>query len=317
MDLLQHIKSRNEFIKKADDVDKEINELTKFIQKNEEPEPGPYLIFYHSGFSSQRVKELRIIVERLYNNRIELLKSDMIRDVARPKDWPSGVPFPEEFEEITKQGAEIDSQIVLDFQSMLLFSGIALDDWAHMAAYALGTSNPANCSFDKIAKDDGNGEFSELWKAHMKDILWLDAFLRLYRNKMVVHRERPWQIAHTHSIYRLDWQFWTPIAHGWVTEDKQLEIKLMLNELAKKVDRPLRENIHELVLDILHNIAALNKEDRRKVYAAAEEIGFATPTFQQFAHNIVDFFGSSTKTLMSLVKENPGRVNLGKPPEAG
>jgi hypothetical protein len=73
-------------------------------------------------------------------------------------------------------------------------------------------------------------------------------------------------------------------------------------------------HIHELIHKLLHNCATFDKENRKKVYKAAEELGFSTPSFQEFAHRLADFLDTATITLTELASANPNRINLGNPP---
>jgi hypothetical protein len=198
MNVLEHIRSRDDALRTVDDAVEQLKELSRTVRELTSPPPGPYLLFHSLTGALVKTREIGIILERLYNNRLELLKSDYIEHEARPKNWPAGTPYPQEFQELSKRVADVDNQMVLDFQTLLLFAGIALDDWANTAAKVCGSKKRA-VSYGQLAKCCGTGELGNVWTAHTADILWLDAFVRLFRNKMLVHREQPWQIGHTRA----------------------------------------------------------------------------------------------------------------------
>ncbi|MBY3269639.1 hypothetical protein HFN88_20080 [Rhizobium laguerreae] len=47
-------------------------------------------------------------------------------------------------------------------------------------------------------------------------------------------------------------------------------------------------------------------------YDIAEEFGFHTPSFQEFAHQLVDFLIAATETLHTSIRSNGGVVKLGR-----
>ncbi len=278
------------------------------------PSPGPYQLFNQSTSLLKRVKEIKLIVTRLYDARVALLKSDFLENLARPADLPSQQPYPTELREILFVGYEFDGVIVLDFQNLLLFTGIALDDWAHVAAHIVGAHRPERKGFDEIVKANGVGPFAHIWGRHRDEMLWLDAFPRLYLNKMIVHRERPWQISHSHSVLGLDWKLSTPMSSGWISEARVEKLRGKLQDIALRSDIVTPEGIHSEVFSLLQYIAKLEREDRKSLCDIALETGFDTLNFQEIACRLSAFLKQGTQTLTQLAIDNPGAVDLGKPP---
>lgn len=312
MNVLQHITSRNDALQRFDAAVERLKELSRTILELRSPEPGPYLLFHGLTGALVKTREIRIIVERLYNNRLELLKSDYIEHEARPQNWPPGTPYPQEFQELTRRVSEINQQMTLDFQSLLLFAGIALDDWANSVSKVYGASK-RSVSFGQLAKSNGAEEWSNIWNLHSRGIVWLDAFVRLFRNKMLVHREKPWQIGTNRGTYGLDWSFWVPIAPGWHSEAEERRVRDELNEIAAMYGAPGSERIQEVIFDLLHRSAEMDYSTRRKVHKAAESFGFMTPTFQRFAHEFSDFIEAATATVIKAAQSDPARIQLGYP----
>lgn len=312
MDLIKHIASRNETAATATKVVEALQTLTKSIVELRKPKPGPYLLFHHAGSVVERSRQLSLLLARLHNNRVELLKNDIIEDVTRPKDWPGGVPYPKEYQEIILKSQELDNEIVLDFQTMIIFGGMLLDEWAHLAAYVFSAPKPDKFTFDILVKSDGDPPFHTLWKVARDDILWLDAIPRLFRNKFIVHKELPWQSGHTRSMYLLDWSFWVPIAAGWLTDKETRNYKIQIADILKKKKiSGYSDNLHEFVFAALDNIAQFDRDDRVKISKIAMNVGFGTPSFQRFGKRMFEFILLGTNHLIESAKQNPATLNLG------
>lgn len=310
MDLLGHIASRNSFLEKMRSVDDSLMVLSKSVSEKIAPPTGPYLLFHHISSLLQRSRELKLLIERLYNNRIELLRQDTIVELAMPTTIPGMVPFPNEYQELVQLSTKIDEQIRLDFQTMLIFTGIALDEWAHVAAYISGGENPKKSDFRKFLKDDKSSPFDQ----HSATMLWLDAFSRLYRNKMIVHREEPWQISHSRNTHLLDWQFWTPISPGWLNADQIKEYEEQINQFLNAKGLASRPIIQQSIYELLTRLFLFTETERKTIYDLAETLGFETPTFQTYAHQLADFLTGSLHTLLEVAQMNPEKINIGVSP---
>ncbi|NEH55623.1 hypothetical protein GR198_07715 [Rhizobium leguminosarum] len=307
MDLLKHLQSRDDFSEKMSRAETNIKTTTELLQEVFGPLRGSYLLFNQNAHALQRCREIAIIVERLYDTRVLLLKADLTLDLVRPQAQHA----PLTYGELHTEAQSLSDRIALDFQTLLIFTGMLLDVWAQVAGHILGVPRPSKSSFIHIAKDDGQGPFATLWQSHKQSILWLDALPRLYRNKMIVHRERPWQMSNTRTLVFLDWSFWTPITSGWVTPEEGKAALEKLVALATSIGLKSEGTIHEVVIQLLRNGHQLTKEQRKEAYDIAEEFGFHTPSFQEFAHQLMDFLIAATETLHTSIRSNSGAVNLG------
>ena len=313
MDLLQHIVSRNETVELGQRVVELLQTLTTTTSSLRSPQPGPALLYSHASGALERTKQLSMLLKRLYGNRLELLRYDGIEHLTHPENWPPGKSYPIEFTEIYNESSSIDEETVMDFQSLFIFGGMLLDEWALLASYVLGAHKPHKCTFDVLAKSEGKSPYSELWNLYRDEILWLDAIPRQFRNKMIMHRELLWQTGHTRSHQFLDWSFWVPIAPGWLTDEEQLQhinkITLLLKKV--KVEAP-PSNIHSLAFAALDNIALFNIEDRKLISEIAMNVGFATPSFQVFGKKIFAFVISGTNYLVEKASLQPENINFGR-----
>ena len=324
MNLREHIASRDDYISKMEKAEQAVGSLGAAIVERLKPEAGANLFMYYQMFVVQRLNELRQIGERLYNNRIELLKNDLINRLMDDDDegtpsWFEGETrvikreISKEQKEIIKNGKEIDDKIVLDFQSLLLFTTIALDDWSRLAACILGVKRPDECDFVRLIKNEDKGALAEIWEKHKQSIVWMDAFPRLYRNQIITHRSKPWQTSHSRSLQLLNWNFGMMTASDWLDEEQTKQELNKLKELAALKDIKVSANIYQIIAELLRECANFTKEERKGLFDIAKEIGYETPSFQEYCHKLADFMYEVSQSLMEKIISNPEKIILGNP----
>jgi hypothetical protein len=69
--------------------------------------------------------------------------------------------------------------------------------------------------------------------------------------------------------------------------------------------------VQQAILLLLRNIWKFDKTQRQYIYSAAQEFGFQTPSFQEFAHRLADFLLAATETLKTQIRHDPATVKLG------
>ena len=276
------------------------------------PKPGPHRFFHYSADVLTRIREVSLLFERLYDTRLQLFRADTALHNDLPRDWPGGVPYPEAIQTLMKETSKLELDMSVDFQSMLIFSAMMLDEIAQMAAHVVGRKNPYRIGFDELAKTDGKAPFDVLWLEFRTDILWLDAIPRLFRNKMMVHREQPWQVGTTRSVFGFDWSFWIPVAASWYTPEEQetflAELRALLAKAGLQLTTP---HLHDAVFLGLNNIAMFEAEDRAVLRGYGATLGFATPTFQVFGKRLFAFTTAFMNALAVQVDAHPERVDVG------
>ena len=95
----------------ADGITQASQHLSKTVLDLLKPEPGPYALFAHLAQLHKRLKQIKIITERLYDGRYQLLKSSIVQDIYRPRNWPPGVPYPHEYNEIGREHSLLDENL--------------------------------------------------------------------------------------------------------------------------------------------------------------------------------------------------------------
>ncbi|GGF74366.1 hypothetical protein GCM10007301_37730 [Azorhizobium oxalatiphilum] len=313
VDLVAHCQNWEDLLTQQSQAEQAVQTLSKYLIDTRQPPPGPYRLFHYFSDVIVRIRELNVLFERIYRSRERLLEADAVLHSQMPTTWPGGTRYPPAIADLITKTDRLNLELSLDFQSMLIFSGMLLDEVAQICGHILAKPTPYRTTFDALAKSDGAAPFDTLWEKFRDDILWLDAVPRLFRNKMMVHRERPWQVGTNRSVYRLDWTFWVPIAAGWLSSDEQQVFMEEVQSILLKAGlRLMGATVHEAVYQGLDNISKFERDDRRALTKIAAEVGFATPSFQVFGPRIYGFITRFMAELEGIVRSNPQAVDLGK-----
>lgn len=315
--------SKKELDDLADRAEKNIKELNKVVLEGLRPPAGPYAFFNHNSHALHRLEDCRKILNRLYRQRYLLVELAVKRDRIEPKDWPAGTPYPDNVQQAMKQEHKINGLTQLDMESFYIFGGILLDQWAIQAMCVANLSLRRKHPFIELLNffEDGNNSLlDEIWDKLKKEMLWLHYQLRFYRNRFIVHANRPWQRGTTRSVYGEDYNLHTPTPPGWI-DDKKIdeEIKTLIHLAPDRIQN-VRDDYWEknrpgaLIERIFDNIGNIErKEDREKVARIFAQKGGSTPTFQVLAKNLLFFITESMAILYDLAKSNLNNINLGRP----
>ena len=292
------------------------------------PPAGAYAFFHHSGHALARLGDCRKIISRLYRQRQLLVELAIERQKIEPANWPAGTAYPQEVQEIMKKDGEISGYMQLDFESFYIFGGILLDQWA-LQVIAIGNlpikkknKQDLNPFTDLIVFYEGGYKsiVDRIWKINKDKLLWLHYQMRFYRNRFIIHANRPWQRGSTCSIYGEDYSLHTPTPPGWTDDEKLNEqIKGMIQFAPDYIQKAPddyweKERPGALIERIFDNIGKVeNKEDRRRIADIFGEKGGSTPTFQILAKNLFEFIAESTSILCEIARDNLANIDLGKP----
>jgi hypothetical protein len=284
--------------------------------------PGAYAFFNHNAHVLSALQDCWRIYDRLCSGREQL--TDLANQEHRltPNDWPAGTTYPEEVQAIMRQSGDITEHMKLDMESLYIFGGILLDQWA-MQAIAVGNIPcPKQHPFRELVDyldQNPNGKLEPVWIAARDDMLWLYYQLRLYRNRFIVHANRPWQRGTTRSVYGDDFNLFTPTPPGWL-DDKAVDAEIMsLLQLAPERIRNASHDYWEKtrpgrLLEVLFdNITQYPKEDREKISRLFGQKGGSTPNFQVLAGRIFRFVARATPLLTKVAQANLQSIDIGRP----
>lgn len=310
-----------------DKAEKNLHALSKTILDGLKPPAGPYGFFHHSAHSLERLQDCHRIIKRLFAGRGRITELARQQNVIMPKDWPAGKPYPEEVQKVMRQEDEINAYMKQDLETFYMFGGILLDQLSLQAIAIANLSLPKKYPFVELVGFFESGQTSILdpiWKKLKEQILWLHYQLRFYRNRFVVHANRPWQRGTTRSVYGDDFNLFTPTPPGWLDDEKlNEEIKKLLHLAPDHIknaraDYWEKERPRALIERIFNNIGNISdKQDREKIASIYGQVGGSTPTFQIIATKLFELVELATELLDNIAKANLQTINLGKPHRSG
>lgn len=310
--------------KLASEAEEALKEWSKTVLDGLKPEPGPYAFFSHNAHALERVRDMHRVLERLYEERIRLRVLDEQEYAIMPRDWPGGVPFPPEIQEIMKENHKLNEHVKMDFESLYMFANILLDQWSLCVAYAAGLPHPEKFNFlgivQTLEEPEYNGTLKALWGQSAGEMLWLNGQIRFYRNRFVVHADRPWQRGNTRSTFGYEYALFIPSPPGWLNDE---EITVQIRELLPLAPQWLREarddywekaNPRALLTRLLDHIGEIeDRGDRETVLRLVGQYGTTTPTFQVIGERVLRFVKDGSNIVSKITMEHLDQVNLGNP----
>lgn len=187
----------------------------------------------------ERLQDCQRVLKRLFAGRAKLTELAKQQNAVMPKDWPAGKPCPKEVQKVMKQEHEVNAYMKQDLETLYMFGGILLDQLSLQAIAIANLNLPKKHPFVELVNFFESGQTSILdpiWKQLQEKILCLHYQLRFYRNRFVVHANRPWQRGTTRSVYGDDFNLFIPTPPGWLDDEK-------LNEEIKKLIHIAPEHI--------------------------------------------------------------------------
>jgi hypothetical protein len=297
--------------------------LSKTLLGGKKPTPGPYAFFHQSSNSIEKLRTCQLILERLFRNRRRLTQLAVRERALLPEDWPAGIPFPAELQKVMAENHKCSEYMRLDFESLFMFAVILLEQWS-LQAIIIGTLDlPGKHPFDELVRtlESGNGEaLQALWDNQREGMLWLYYQVKHYRNKFIVHANRPWQRGATSAVYGDDFKLWTPTPPGWIDDDAvNAEIRELMPFAPEALQRAPDDYCEKarpraLIERIFGNIGNVPKrEDRERIAEVFAVVGGSTPSFQAIAEKLFRFLSEGTAILTHIAESRLSEIDLGAP----
>jgi len=316
-----------------EEIEKTLEAAATYLMREQQPildalkpTAGPYALFYHLGDAGARAQEVRIIVRRLLAGRERLSALNEEIDARTPKDWPGGVPYPEDVSRLMWQQHGETLGMRLDFESLFHFGSVLLDQWAYAVAYLSGVKDPHEFEFhDLVCRLDPQKDcppaLQPVRDQLLREARWLDFWMRSYRNKFVVHVDRPVQRGMVSSVIGSDFKLFTPSAIGWEDAGKlDAEIMALLPlapEWLQRTEPSYWERARPAALleRVVENVGSIDSQAvRERIVDLARRKGIGTPTFQVIASVLADFVNRGSRLVRDAALANPSLINLGPPP---
>lgn len=308
----------------ADSADKArsaLAALSKTVLDGLSPPAGAYAFFNHNGYAISRVEDCKLILYRLCRGRVLLSHFAKMADAAKPAGHPAGERFPDEMQQILKEQNWHTSLMKLDLESLYVFGTALLDLWALQAIATQALPVKVLHPFVELTHhlEDNPQALCGLWPQMKTEMLWLHFQLRFYRNKFVVHANRPWQRGTTRSTYGHDFNLHTPSPPGWLDDERlDQEIRALIgfapDHIQKAPDDYWERSPGALIEGIFNNIGNVSsREDRERIARVFAKKGGSTPSYEILGKRLLDFVAAGSGHLAQCVESNLACVDLGKP----
>ncbi len=301
------------------DAEAALHRLSKTVLEGLKPPAGPYGFFHHSGHALARLGDCRKILGRLYRGRERLNELAALTSATRRAEWPRGTPYPEEVQKALREQHSLTGLMQLDLESLYVFGGVLLDQVALQAMCIEPAAWKKKHPFVELLLEFEAGRtkiLNDLWTDCRGHMLWLHYNMRFYRNRFVVHSNRPWQRGTTMPVVGEDFNLFTPTPPGWLDDDAlDQEIMTLLPFAPKNVrrrgDRVSAATVMEAVFSNIENVD--RAADREHIASLLGKKGGSTPTFQVLAERLGLFVRDGARVLHRLASANLGNIDLGRP----
>ena len=295
--------------------------LSKTVLDGLRPPAGAYAFFNHNSYAISRVEDCKLILYRLCRGRVLLSHFTKLADAARPAGHPAGVPFPDEMRRNLREEDWHTSLMKLDLESLYVFGTALLDSWALQAIATQTLPLKGLHPFVELTHylEDNPQALCGLWPQMKSEMLWLHFQLRFYRNKFVVHANRPWQRGTTRSSYGHDFNLHTPSPPGWLNDERlDQEIRALIgfapDHIQKAPDNYWERSPGALIERIFNNIGSVSRrEDRERIARVFAKKGGSTPSYEILGKRLLDFVAEGSNRLAECAEVDLARVDLGKP----
>lgn len=297
------------------DAEAQLKALTeRFLKANLSSEDGRAL-GSHIAHVQHRLADIHRILRRLARERRALLSLDSEIQKQMPKDWPAGIPYADNIQVLFKEQHELTGYLELDIETLYQFGAVLLDQWAHMVAYIGALAKPEERDFAKLVQcleNPNNRDFlapisDAIYKPNVEVIHRLYMQFRLYRNKFIVHRTKPWQRSSRRDYIRGEYVLWSPILPGSYTEEREMQLIRLVLDVASRGPAwftPLFTDRHSNYQTLLHRMIGHSHEwslaDRNKLIEAASNLGFETETFQELGECLLAFIRDTVPQIIAL-----------------
>lgn len=299
-----------------------LKSLGKAVYEGRKPPAGAYAFFNHNSHAMTAVQDCGRILKRLFAGRALLTKLSLEEERVTPQDWPAGTPYPEEVGRIMNRSQDTTEYMKLDFESLYVFGGVLLDQWA-LQVIAVGTvecqkQHPFRELVD-ILDENQNTILAPLWLAVKNDALWLYYQLRFYRNRFIVHANRPWQRGTTRSVYGDDFNLFTPTPPGWLNDDAlDAEINSLIHLAPARIrnapnDYWEKARPGRLIEILFDTIPQFEKSDREQISRLFGQKGGSTPDFATVGSRLLRLIAHGTEQLTQIANANLATIELGRP----
>ena len=305
----------------------ELQALSKTVDARRSSTAGPYAFFAHNAHALEGLEDIDRILTRLFDGRGRLTQLSHDEDALQAQLARTD-PIPEEMQRLLQAQHELTGYMKMDLESLYVFGGVLLDQWAMQLIYLAGLMNRSRRKKPFVGLVDVFESAEQTFldpvrEAVLRPVRWLYWQLRFYRNRFIIHSDRPWQRGTTRSLQGTDFNLFTPSPPGWLSEAEESQINQEVYSylpLAPKAIRDAPDDYWQkksarALLEVLFNhIAEIeNAAKRERIAHLFGRVGGALPTFQILASNLLSLVRDGTAAVNSVAAQIPADVDLGAP----
>lgn len=148
--------------------------LTEKIHELTAVPSGSYALFYHDAHAYERMKDVKMIVTRITENRGFLTELNLRENKLRPKKQVYKQTLSKRLQAVTQKQNEVRQQMKLDMESLFIFGNLLLDQLSHVIGYLVNEKEPEKFNFVgmtyQLQKKGDKGVLEPLWSNHHNEV---------------------------------------------------------------------------------------------------------------------------------------------------
>lgn len=321
----------DDFTPLYDDVKKCLNDVSGAFYRTRDGKVGTAGFSHNFSVVVTRIKDVHLILKRLAEERRQLAVAhwDYERSHAH-MEIPPGQPYPDEVAQKFLRTNELREYIELDMETLYQFGAILLDHWSAVIAESLNLDLKLSDE-DKVKGKDFHNLvkflessrcqslhaqiYTSLYTPNREDIHWLHMQFRLFRNKFIVHRTKPFQRGTIYDVHQGEFKLHSAIATGALTDESLSQLHSSLVDILARgpsmINRFYRDgkmSLYESKDRLVECSHELSLRDRDELIKVAASLGFCSPTFHYLGTRLFGFIVNASKGLVVLLESD----NLGK-----
>lgn len=310
------------------DATSQLQELGKEVLDLLSPPPGPYAFFAHNAHALEGLEDVQRILTRLFRGRETLTQLSHEEDAIKPRADQYKPPIPDDFQRLLQQQHELSGHMKMDLESLYIFGGVLLDQWSLQALYLGGLINKKRKQYPfarlvELFEQNVDTPLNPLGEAILPRAIWLYWQLRFYRNRFIIHANRPWQRGTTRSVYGNDFNLHTPTPPGWLSEAEEHDINKEARSYLHLAPPAIRDAPDDwwqkesprALLEVLFNHIGdvADRDQRERIGYLFGQVGGSLPTFQDLAENLLLLIRDGARSMKELADQLRDQIDLGLP----
>ncbi len=298
----------------------ELNELRQKDSMTAGDEYQKFAVFHYISRTEHLLTVIGAILRRMESDKIDyarVLKEESARIQQAFKTNQQIVISADESSDRYREF------LMADFESLYQIGNMLLDQWALVVTHLAGLSKPREFNFQKLIRDvinrsdHPNALALELRNRYIKEIRWIYHHLLIFRDKFVVHQNKPFQQSTLTDSVRGDIRICYLVDPVWYGEPARrlLEERIWkLNDQAPDAIKLAKSEISNPSYVLSHMFLYFedfNEEQQNELGVLAKENGFSTPSSLELAHRLFRMVQDTTNVIRVYAQRPEAMIKLG------